>query len=107
MQLYFSKEAVAKLAELAVAGKDEYVNDKIFSGAVDGRLKKQIKEICLLEQPFVRTDLFEGSVAGYVADVAKKLGKNISVKSFVRFAKGEGIEKKSDDFAAEVAGMIK
>lgn len=50
--------------------------------------------------------MFEGSVSGYVASVAKAMGANISVKGFVRFAKGEGIEKKSDDFAAEVAGMM-
>ena len=104
---FLSKEAIATLAEIAVAGKDEYVSDKIFSGAVEGRIKKQIKEICLLEQVFVRSDLFDGNVAGYVADVAKKLGADIKVKSFVRFAKGEGLEKKADDFAAEVAGMIK
>lgn len=104
---FLSKEAVAKLAELAVAGKDKYIENKIFAGAVEGRLGKQIKEICLLEQPFVRTDLFEGSVNGYVASVAKALGKNIKVAGFVRFAKGEGIEKKVDDFAAEVASMMK
>ncbi len=104
---FLSKEAVAKLAELAVAGKEKYVENKIFAGAVDGRLKKQIKEICLLEQVFVRSDLFEGNVDGYVANVAKTMGKNIKVKGFVRFAKGEGIEKKADDFAAEVASMMK
>ena len=103
---FLSKEAVATLAELAVAGKEEYVNDKIFAGAVDGRIKKQIKEICLLDQAFVRSDLFDGTVAGYVADVAKKLGAEIKVTGFTRLAKGEGIEKKEDNFAAEVASMI-
>lgn len=104
---FLSKEAVASLAELAVADRDSFVNDKIFSGAVDGRLKKQLKEVCLLEQGFVRSDLFDGNVAGYVADVAKKLGTTITPVCFVRFEKGEGIEKKVDDFAAEVASMIK
>ncbi|MCQ2476688.1 MAG: translation elongation factor Ts [Clostridia bacterium] len=104
---FLSKEAVAKLAELAVAGKEKYVENKIFAGAVDGRLKKQLKEVCLLEQEFVRADLFEGNVGGYVADVAKKLGADIKVKKFVRFAKGEGLEKKVDDFAAEIASMVK
>ena len=103
---FLSKEAIATLAELAVAGKEEYVNDKIFAGAIDGRVKKQIKEICLLEQPFVRSDLFDGTVAGYVADVAKKLGAEIKVTGFERLAKGEGIEKKEDNFAAEVASMM-
>ncbi|MGN0636581.1 MAG: translation elongation factor Ts [Acutalibacteraceae bacterium] len=104
---FLSKEAVATLAELALAGKDEFVQNKIFAGAVDGRIKKQIKEICLLEQAFVRTDLFDGNVAGYVADVAKKLGADIKVKSITRFAKGEGLEKKVDDFAAEIANLTK
>ncbi len=103
---FLSKEAVATLAKIAVEGKDEFVNDKIFAGAVEGRLKKQIKETCLLEQVFVRSDLFDGNVAGYVANVAKELGANIKATGFVRFAKGEGIEKKADDFAAEVASMM-
>jgi len=103
---FLSPEAVAKLAELAVAGKDEFVNDKIFAGAVEGRLKKQIKEVCLLEQAFVRSDLFDGNVGGYVAKVAKDLGTDIKAASFVRFEKGEGIEKRVDDFAAEVASMM-
>ncbi len=104
---FLSKEAVAKLAEVAVAGKDEYIADNIFGKAIDGRINKQLKEICLLDQQFVRSDLFDGTVGAYVADVAKKLGANITIKGFTRFAKGEGIEKKSDDFAAEVASMVK
>lgn len=104
---FLSKEAVAKLAELAVAGKDEYVNDKIFAGAVEGRIKKQIKEVCLLEQAFVRSDLFDGNVAGYVAQVAKTTGADIKVASFVRLEKGEGLEKREDNFADEVASMMK
>jgi elongation factor Ts len=104
---FLSKEAVATLASLAVAGKEEYINNKIFSGAVEGRIKKQIKEICLLEQPFVRSDLFDGSVAGYVANVAKATGADIKVESFIRLVKGEGLEKREDNFADEVANMIK
>ena len=104
---FLSEEAKAALAETAVAGKEEYTANPIFGKLAEGRISKQIKEICLLEQEFVRSDLFEGNVGGYVADVAKKLGADIKVKGFVRFAKGEGIEKKSDDFAAEVASMVK
>ena len=69
-------------------------------------MKKQLKEICLLEQAFVRSDLFEGNVGGYIADVAKKLGGSIKATGFIRFVKGEGIEKRVDDFAAEVASMM-
>ncbi len=104
---FLSKEAVATLASLAIAGKDEYINNKIFAGAVEGRIKKQIKEICLLEQTFVRSDLFDGTVAGYVANVAKTTGADIKVASFVRLEKGEGLEKREDNFADEVASMMK
>ena len=104
---FLSKEAVAALAETAVAGKDEYTANPIFGKVVDGRINKQLKEICLLDQPFVRTDIFDGTVGGYIANVAKALGTDIKITGFTRFAKGEGIEKKSDDFAAEVASMVK
>ncbi len=104
---FISKEAYATLAEIAVSKKAEIADNKIFGGLVQGRLAKQIKEICLLEQGFVRTDLFDGDVKGYIASVAKELGAAVTLKSFTRFAKGEGIEKKVDDFAAEIASMVK
>ncbi|MBQ3136020.1 MAG: elongation factor Ts [Clostridia bacterium] len=104
---FISKEALATLAEVAVSHKAEISENKIFVGLVQGRLSKQIKEVCLLEQTFVRSDLFDGDVNGYVNSVAKALGADIKVKEFVRFAKGEGIEKKVDDFAAEIASMVK
>ena len=103
---FLSDKAVATLVELAMASKEDIVANKIFAGAVEGRMKKQLKEVCLLEQAFVRTDLFDGDVAGYIADVAKKLGGSIKATGFVRFEKGEGIEKRNDDFAAEVASMM-
>jgi len=104
---FLSKEAIAKLAEVAVSLKDLFVDDNIFHKAVEGRISKQIKEICLLNQVFVRSDLFDGNVGGYVADVAKKLGADIKVIGFTRFQRGEGIEKKADNFAAEIASMVK
>ena len=104
---FLSKDAPAVLADLALKAKEEILENKIFGGLVDGRINKQLKEICLLDQPFVRTDIFDSTVGGYIADVAKKLGANITITGFTRFAKGEGIEKKADDFAAEVASMVK
>ena len=103
---FLSQEAIQTLANVAVAGKEEYAANPIFGKAVEGRIKKQIKEICLLEQPFVRTDLFEGSVGGYIADVAKKLGADIKPVKFIRFGKGEGLQKREDNFAEEVASMM-
>lgn len=102
---FLSEEAIATLAEIAVEKKEEIVTNKIFVGAVEGRLKKQIKEICLLEQDFVKDSGM--TVDKYVSSVAKTLGGDIKIKQFVRFAKGEGIEKKQDDFAAEIASMVK
>lgn len=104
---FISKEGVAALAQIAVEGKAEYSADPIFGKAIEGRIKKQIKEICLLDQEFVRGDLFEGDVRGYVASVAKKIGSDVKVKGFIRYAAGEGIEKREDDLASEVANMIK
>lgn len=103
---FISKEAYATMAEIAVAHKAEISENKIFVGLVQGRLAKQIKEVCLLEQAFVRSDLFDGDVNGYVNSVAKELGADIKLTSFVRFEKGEGIEKKEENFAAEIASMM-
>ncbi len=101
-----AKEKEINLAQMnedpKMANKPEQVKAKI----IEGKIKKYFTEVCLLDQTFVRSDLFEGSVAGYVADVAKKLGAEIKVTGFTRLAKGEGIEKKVDDFAAEVASMM-
>ena len=68
-----------------------------------GRLNKEMKEICLLDQVYVQdSDL---TVGKYVDKVAKENGANVKVTKFVRFETGEGIEKKVDDFAAEVAAQ--
>ena len=70
-----------------------------------GRLNKEMKEICLLDQVYVQdSDL---TVAKYVDKVAKENNANIKIKGFVRFETGEGIEKKNEDFAAEVAAQLK
>ncbi len=103
---FISKEAYEILAGIAVSHKAEIVDNKIFTGLVQGRLNKQIKEICLLEQEFVRSDLFQGSVGGYVDSVAKALGTDIKVKSFIRMMKGEGLEKREENFAEEIAKQI-
>ncbi len=100
------KEKAINLAQMnedpKMANKPEQVKEKI----IDGKIKKFYTEVCLLDQAFVRSDLFEGSVSGYVAQVAKEIGADIKVTGFTRLAKGEGIEKKVDDFAAEVASMM-
>ena len=71
-----------------------------------GKMNAFYKESCLLQQEFVRSDLFSGSVEGYIADAAKKLGGSVKFVDAVHFIKGEGIEKKQEDFAAEVAAQM-
>ena len=85
-----------------MAGKPAAVKEKIAAG----KMAAFYKEICLLQQEFVRSDLFKGDVAGYIADAAKKLGGKITFVDAIHYIKGEGIEKKVDDFAAEVAAQI-
>ena len=72
---------------------------------LEGKIKKFVSDICLLDQPFVKDDKI--SVGEYLANTAKKLGGKIGVLRFERYEKGEGLEKKQEDFAAEIAGMVK
>ncbi len=86
-----------------MAGKPE----KVIEGAVIGRLNKELKEVCLLEQVYVKAEDGKQTVAQYLAQVAKENGAKLAVKRFVRFETGEGLEKKNEDFAAEVAAQLK
>ena len=79
--------------------------EAIIEKMVDGRVGKYYEENCLLQQIFVKDNKF--SVEKHVAEVAKNLGGEIKVTKYVRFEKGEGLEKRNDDFAAEVANMVK
>ncbi len=84
-----------------MANKPEQVLHKI----VEGKLGKYYKENCLVDQEFVKDNSL--TVGKYTEATAKKLGGSIEIKKFIRFEKGEGIEKRQDDFAAEVASMVK
>ena len=85
-----------------MSSKPAQVKEKIAAG----KMAAFFKEICLLQQDFVRSDLFQGSVEGYIADAAKKLGGSVKFVDAVHYVKGEGIEKKQEDFAAEVAAQM-
>ena len=85
-----------------MANKPAEVKEKIAAG----KMNAFYKEICLLQQEFVRGDLFKGDVAGYIADAAKKLGGKITFVDAIHYIKGEGIEKKEENFADEVAAQI-
>ena len=103
---FLTKEAAAQLAELALADKADIVADKIFKGLVEGRVSKQLKEICLMDQVYVKAEDGKQSVAKYIAEVGKAAGSSFTIKKFVRFEVGEGLEKKNEDFAAEVAAQL-
>lgn len=81
-------------------------NDKIISGMVMGRINKELKEICLLDQVYVKAEDGKQTVAQYVAQVAKENGAAITIKGFVRYETGEGLEKKEENFAEEVAKQM-
>ena len=85
-----------------MAAKPAAIKEKIAAGKINAFYK----ENCLLQQEFVRSDLFSGSVEGYIADAAKKLGGSVKFVNAAHFIKGEGIEKKQEDFAAEVAAQM-
>ncbi len=80
--------------------------EKVIEGAVNGRLNKELKEVCLLEQVYVKAEDGKQTVAKYLEQVAKENGANLSVKRFVRFETGEGLEKKEENFAEEVAKQM-
>ena len=99
---FLSDAAKAKLGELAMTDKESIVAEKMFNGLVEGRVSKQLKEICLLDQTYVKAEDGKQSVAKYLESVSKDL----TITEMVRFEVGEGMEKKQEDFAAEVAAQM-
>lgn len=99
---FLSDAAKAKLGELAMADKESIAAEKMFNGLVEGRVSKQLKEICLLDQTYVKAEDGKQSVAKYLESVSKDL----TITEIVRFEVGEGMEKKQEDFAAEVAAQM-
>ena len=100
-----AKEKEIMLAQMAQDPKTANKPEAVKAKMIEGKIKKFFKENCLVDQEFVKDgDL---SVAQYTAKVAKDLGGDIKIVKFTRFQKGEGLEKRADDFAAEVASMVK
>jgi len=104
-QATLDKEREIQLAQMANDPKMAAKPDKVKEGIVMGKLGKFYEENCLLQQAFVKENKI--SVEQHIAAVAKALGGKITVRAYTRFATGEGIEKKEEDFAAEVASMVK
>ncbi|HIU18640.1 MAG TPA: elongation factor Ts [Candidatus Limiplasma stercoravium] len=96
-----NKERDILRAQALNEGKPEKIVDKM----VEGRIKKYYGEVCLLEQPFVKDG--DKTIAQLCAEVAKEIGANITVAAFERFERGEGIEKRKDNLADEIAAMQK
>lgn len=102
---YLSKEREILLAQVKNDPKESNKPQRVIDGIITGRLKKEMKEVCLLDQIYVKAEDGKQSVKSYIDSVAKKSGASVVIKKFVRFETGEGIEKKENDFAKEVAEM--
>jgi elongation factor Ts len=102
---YKKKEMEILIAQAKNDPKNANKPENILEKMVTGRLNKELKEVCLFEQEYVKAENKE-NVAKYIESVAKAEGCNLKVVSFVRFETGEGLEKKNEDFAAEVAAQM-
>jgi elongation factor Ts len=95
-----NKEKEILRAQALNEGKPEKIVDKM----VEGRIEKYYKEVCLLEQPFVKDG--DKSIKQVMAETAKEIGANVDLVKFERFERGEGIEKRKDNFAEEIAAQM-
>ena len=103
---YIAHEEEILLAQIMNDPKESQKPEKVIKGMVSGRINKELKEICLMDQVYVKAEDGKQTVDKYVAEVAKANNAKIAIKGFVRFETGEGLEKKNEDFAAEVAAQI-
>ena len=103
---YIEHEKEILMAQIQNDPKESQKPAKVIEGMITGRIKKELKEICLLDQTYVKAEDGKQSVAKYVEQVAKENGAKITVKGFVRYETGDGIEKKEENFAEEVAKQM-
>jgi len=103
---YIAHEKEILLAQIMNDPKESQKPEKVINGMIEGRVSKELKEICLLDQVYVKAEDGKQTVAKYLEQVSKETGSTLSVKKFVRFETGEGLEKKNEDFAAEVAAQM-
>ncbi len=104
---YIAHEKEILLAQIVNDPKESQKPEKVIQGMIAGRINKELKEICLLDQVYVKAEDGKQSVGKYVQEVAKANNANITIKGFVRFETGEGLEKKEENFAEEVAKQMK
>jgi elongation factor Ts len=103
---YIAHEKEILLAQIQNDPKESKKPEKVINGIIEGRISKELKEICLVDQVFVKAEDGKQSVGKYLEQVSKAAGCTVSVKKFIRFETGEGLEKKNEDFAAEVAAQL-
>lgn len=103
---YIAHEKEILLAQIMNDPKESQKPEKVINGMIEGRVNKELKEICLVDQVYVKAEDGKQTVAKYLEAVSKEAGAPVSVKRFVRFETGEGLEKKNEDFAAEVAAQM-
>ena len=103
---YIEHEKEILLAQIRNDPKESQKPEKVIQGMITGRIKKELKEICLLDQVYVKAEDGKQTVAKYVEEVAKANGAKIAIKGFVRYETGDGIEKKEENFAEEVAKQM-
>ena len=103
---YIAHEKEILLAQIMNDPKESQKPEKVIQGMINGRVNKELKEICLMDQIYVKAEDGKQAVSAYVDSVAKANGASIKIKGFVRYETGEGLEKKQEDFAAEVAKQM-
>ena len=103
---YIEHEKEILRAQIMNDPKESQKPEKVINGMIEGRVNKELKEICLVDQVYVKAEDGKQSVGKYLEAVSKEVGTSVSVKRFVRFETGEGLEKKQEDFAAEVAAQM-
>ncbi len=105
-QEFIAHETEIIKAQIENDPKESQKPEKVKEGMIKGRINKELKEVCLLDQPYVKATDGKQNVAKYIEEVSKQIGAPLTLKKFVRFETGEGMEKKNEDFAAEVAAQI-
>ena len=103
---YIAHEKEILLAQIMNDPKESQKPEKVINGMIEGRISKELKEVCLVDQVYVKAEDGKQTVAKYLEEVSKSAGCTVKVKRFVRFETGEGLEKKQEDFAAEVAAQM-
>ena len=103
---YIAHEKEILLAQIMNDPKESQKPEKVINGMIEGRISKELKEVCLVDQVYVKAEDGKQTVAKYLEEVSKAVGATVKVNRFVRFETGEGLEKKNEDFAAEVAAQL-